>query len=1113
MEVFEKIEQKLQQFSKKYYTNELIKGALLFTSLGLIYLFITLFIEHFLWLNTSARTLLFWVFITVETLLLIRFILFPIFKLIGLKKGISSEEASKIIGAHFPEVSDKLINILQLKNHSEQSDLLLASISQKSEELQPIPFSKAINFKSNIRYAKYALIPLFIWGLSLLTGINSKLNQSFERVMNPSKAYTPPAPFYFIPTDSDFTVIKGKSITIYFETKGESTPQETKIHFNDQQYYMQNNGNGLFSYTFNDVQNSISFFLKANKVTSKSYSIQLINTPSIQNIALELNYPGYLKKRNEIIKNLGNINVPQGTFITWKIKTSETDSVAFTSNNKRTSFKKDTKNEFSLKRRILNSMNYQLSTSNENLKDYEQLQFSIQVIKDEVPNINVQSNIDSITRGNAQFYGQVSDDHGISKLELVYSKENNNQTTDYQVININKEAIQTFFHEFPNNLKLQEKTNYELYFQVFDNDRVNGAKKAVSQKFYYRQKSAAELKEELLQEQKDHINKLENSLEKQQNSKKDLEKIQLELQNKKNISWSDQKNIKDLIKRQEQYKQMMERQTDKIQENFEEKEENTPTLNDKKENLKKRIEELKKIDKQQKLLDELKELADKLKKEDLIKKTKELAEQNKQKERSLERILEMTKRYYVEQKMNQITEKLNELSKKQEELSKKEDTSEEQKEANKEFDDLKKDIDELEKDNEKLKEPMDIPSMEEMEKQAEQEMKKSLENMEQKKSSQAKKNQKKAAKKMKEMSKSMQNSMQSMSAEMEEENMESLRQVLKNLVTFSFNQEDLMNDFSNTNAAHPNFGTNIKKQYQLKTYFEHIDDSLFALSMRVPSISTKIQEELANAHYNIDESLDNLADNKITIGVSNQQYVMTSANTLADMLSNTLDAMQNPQQGMGQGKGKGGKGDSFSLPDIIQKQNDIMQKMKDGMKQGEDGKPKEGEGKKGQKGQKGQKEGKQGEGQQGENGEQMDGELYKIFKEQSQLRQQLQDAIKNGKDGNGAAKKALQQMEELENKILENGFNQENLKRMQALKYELLKLEKASFEQGKKQERKSNTNLKEFKNTNKKELKFKELFYNQTEILNRQSLPLQQNYKQKVKQYFTTTKKEGTTKN
>lgn len=1100
MKVFEKIEEKLQQFSKKYYTNELIKGIILFVSLGLLYFLITLFIEYFLWLKPMARTLLFWVFILVEVLLLLRFILFPIFKLIGLKKGISTEEASKIIGNHFPEVKDKLLNVLQLKQYGEQSDLLLASIEQKSLELQPIPFTNAINFTTNLKYAKYILIPVFIWLLSLLSGINTKLSQSFDRVLHHQTAYAPPAPFSFELTNKNLKVIKGKSITVYFETKGEIVPEEAKIYYDNQQYFVQNNGNGLFSYTFNEVQNPISFFIKANNVQSEDYTISIINTPSIQNISLKLSYPAYTKKKNETVTNTGNINVPQGTFVTWQVKTSETDSVAFIQESLRTNFKQDSKNEFSLGKRIIAPINYQIATSNIHLKDYEQLQFSINVVKDELPSISVQSNIDSITRGNAQFVGQISDDYGFTKLEVVYQEENS-QNINNQTLKINSETVQSFYFEFPNQLKLKEGTNYELYFQVYDNDRVNGSKKAVSKRFFYRQKSKTEIKEELLEEQKNFIEKLENSLEKQQNSKKDLEKIQLELQNKKDINWSDQKNIKDLIKRQEQYKQMMQRQTEKLQENFQEKEEQNAPLEEKKENLQKRIEELKKLDKQQKLLDELKELADKLKKDDLIKKSKELAEQNKQQERSLERILEMTKRYYVEQKMNQIADKLDELSKKQEELSEKDANTKEQEELNKEFDQVKKDLEDLKKDNEKLKEPMDIPSMEELQKETEQEMEKSMQNMQQNNAANAKKNQKKAAKKMKQMSAQMQQAMQAMSAEMAEENMESLRQILENLVTFSFNQEELMQQFSDTDGAHPDFGKNIKRQYQLKSYFEHIDDSLFALSMRVPSISTKIQEELANAHYNLDQSLENLADNRIPIGASNQQYVMTSANTLADMLSDTLDGMQNPQEGMGQGKGKG-KGESFSLPDIIQKQGELMQKMKEGLEKGENGKPKDGNGK--QDGENGKQQG----GKEGQS-EDMNGELYKIFQEQSQLREQLENALQNGKDGNGDAKKALQQMEELENKILENGFTKENLEKMRQLNYELLKLEKASFEQGQKEERKSNTNLEDFENTNRKDLKFKELFYNQIEILNRQSLPLQQNYKQKVQKYFSQSNKDS----
>ena len=70
---------------------------------------------------------------------------------------------------------------------------------------------------------------------------------------------------------------------------------------------------------------------------------------------------------------------------------------------------------------------------------------------------------------------------------------------------------------------------------------------------------------------------------------------------------------------------------------------------------------------------------------------------------------------------------------------------------------------------------------------------------------------------MQEMSQKMQDSMQEMSADMEEENMEGLRQILENLLIFSFDQEALMNIFSASNSSHPNFGKNLQKQHLLKT--------------------------------------------------------------------------------------------------------------------------------------------------------------------------------------------------------------------------------------------------------------------------------------------------------
>ena len=100
--------------------------------------------------------------------------------------------------------------------------------------------------------------------------------------------------------------------------------------------------------------------------------------------------------------------------------------------------------------------------------------------------------------------------------------------------------------------------------------------------------------------------------------------------------------------------------------------------------------------------------------------------------------------------------------------------------------------------------------------------------------------------------------------------------------------------------------------------------------MRVPTISTKIQNDLSTAHYNLDQSLDNFTENRFSQGISNQRYVMTATNNLSDYLSNVLNNMkQNVSMQMKQGKN--GKSSEFSLPDLIKKQQGLSKLMEEGM--------------------------------------------------------------------------------------------------------------------------------------------------------------------------------------
>src|SRR5690606_10878643 len=105
-------------------------------------------------------------------------------KLFKLQKGIDHIQASKVIGNHFPQANDKLLNLLQLNQNSQQSELLLASIEQKSKELQPVPFKNAVNFNNALRYLQYAAVPVLIYFAFFFSGNSDVFSGSYKRVVN-----------------------------------------------------------------------------------------------------------------------------------------------------------------------------------------------------------------------------------------------------------------------------------------------------------------------------------------------------------------------------------------------------------------------------------------------------------------------------------------------------------------------------------------------------------------------------------------------------------------------------------------------------------------------------------------------------------------------------------------------------------------------------------------------------------------------------------------------------------------------------------------------------------------------------------------------------------------
>ncbi|CAM3341156.1 DUF4175 family protein [Aequorivita lipolytica] len=1129
MSTFSTIQQKLEEFIKKYYTNELIKGAILFFAIGLLYLLITLLVEYFLWLNPLGRRILFWTFIIVELALFVRFIAFPLAKLFKLQKGIDYEEASKIIGNHFPQVSDKLLNVIQLNQNQRESELLAASIDQKAIELQPVPFKSAVNFNKNAKYLKYAAIPVFVFlAFSVLGGIDV-FSSSYKRVVQYDTAFEPPAPFSFILMNEDLNAVENKPFTLKIRTQGTAIPENASINFSGETYYMQQTAPGFFEYTFQQPVESIDFSLNANKVNSREYTLDVIKTPSLLNFEMVLDYPSYTGKRDEILKSTGNATIPEGTRVKWNVATKNTNEVTLKTADTTFSFASKDEN-FNFEKGIYSKLDYAITTSNEKLKDYENLSFTLNVVKDQFPEIDVQSKQDSTNSQRVFFLGQISDDYGLTKLRLVYFPESDEKQTKTQGLPLNKTNFDQFTYTFPGNLSLEEGISYEYYFEVFDNDAIHNYKSSKSGMYSFRKLTKSELEDQQLQNQQNAIKGLDKSLEEFKDQKQTLEELSQTQKEKNELNYNDKKKLDNFLKRQKQQEEMMKNFSKELKEelqNFQpENEEKDPF----KEELEKRLDENEeRLKENEKLLEELEKLQDKIQKEELTDKLEKLSKQNKNQEKNLEQLLELTKRYYVEKKAEKLAEELYELGEEQEELSEKsaeENTKEAQEELNKKFEEYKKQMDELQKENKGLKKPIDIPEDKPTEQQIDEEQDKATDKLEKQKPGEAGKNQKKAGEKMKQMGKAMKMQMQSGQMESIEEDVKMLRQIVDNLVVFSFQQEDLMEVFKKIEYGNPVFGKKLNVQNDLKTNFEHIDDSIFALSLRQPLIGTQINTSLTEIQYNIDKSLERLAENQTRQGIGNQQYTVTGANDLAVLLSEILSNMQmQMSMSMGSGSGKGkpspgsGSGSGFQLPDIIKKQESLSEKMKEGMNKGKKGSKGEGEGegegegdgsgdgkgKNGKDGKDGQNGNENGENKDGKgNSEDMNGELFEIYKQQQDLRQQLQDRLsKEGLKGNGGD--LLKKMEGIEQQLLDKGFNQNTLQQMLNLKYELLKLDKADLEQGQENRRESQTNKKDFRNDSQPAPEDIKEYFNSTEILNREALPLRQDYKNKVQEYFKET--------
>lgn len=1118
LDPYQDILNRLEGFTKKYHTQQLIRGTLLFLCLGLLFWILVLSLELLLWMPPAWRSLLFWIFVAVEGFLAYRFILVPLLYLLRLKKGIDPKEASLLIGKHFPQVDDKLYNLLELSAHPEKSELLLASIEQRSKALGAVPFSRAIDLKEAFRVAKYVLLPLFILGIIWVSGNLISFFGSQERLINHQLAYERPAPFRFHLLNENLQVLDHQELTLEVAIEGDVRPEEVYLVVDGRQLLLRER-DGIYTHTFEAPVPSTSFYFTANGWDSQVYGLRSLPTPSLLDFQMALDFPDYLGRRDEVVKGSGNAVVPEGTRINWSIRGEHVDRLLMQFGDSLVAFEKEG-NQFSHGLRLFHDLDYQLSTSNSHVRDFEKLGYGLRVVRDAAPQVSVEQFRDSLDPNLSHYRGQASDDHGIRSIRVVcYPLDHKGGVQRVELDRPNAQ-LQPFYYSFPTGLELRPGIPYELYFEVVDNDGLRGGKTTESQRFTSQLLDEGQLRHRALEFQQATLARMDGSLQGLRDQQERLSKINQEQKQNKSLSFEDKGEIRDFLNRQLQQEAQMKKFSQELGESISKNQGDPKMQALLQERLQRQEEEAKR---NAELLKELQKVAEKLEKDELEDRLRELGKNQGNNLRSLEQLLELTKRYYVTEKAAQLSRELDQMSKEQEGLADTKDRDslvEDQGRLNQEFQGLKKELGELDKDNRGLKKPLGLGEYEKAseaigkdQKDALMELGKESEPASDPREGDSRKDpgrsaqkQRSAAQKMKALSQSLaQGGGGGSSADSEDAEM--LRQILDNLLRFSFEQETLFERINIDRADVSHFSQTVRDQQDLRRLFEHVDDSLFALSLRRVELSEFVNERISEVYYNLDRSLESMAENQMYQGAAHQQYVLNAANSLNDFLANVLDNMQ---QSLGQGGGSGNQQD-FQLPDIIQGQQQLNQQLEGQGKQGkkspdqtgENGAKGQGESREGKASQKGESERENHQGVASDEDLGLE-EIYEIYKQQQRLREQLEEQLKNmiRQEDRELTQKLLRQMEEFQNDLLENGVTQRTLQKAHNIQHQLIKLEDAILEQGEDSQRESTADQRKYTNpvTTKPELL--EDYRPGVEILNRQPLPLRRNYEERVKLYF-----------
>jgi hypothetical protein len=424
-----------------------------------------------------------------------------------LLRRVSDEQVALYLEEHEPKLEAAIISAVEASTHGGQtaqitedsrSPALIARLVESAIERcvttrAPLQVEK----QTLARYAAGAVVILLLV-FAIFGAGPAYLRQGLSALLVISRDVEAAAPYRIEVTPGDVTIPKGADQSVVAKLKGFSANDVTLFIRKGagtqfEKLPLMAGSSGSFDGMLFDVVTPTEYFVEAEGVQSKHFSIKVVDLPYVQQLKLEYRFPAYTGLEPQVVENGGDIAVLAGTQVRLHVTpTMRTTGGRVALNEKQQvplTLAADGTLDGTFTATVDGFYRIELDApTGEHVAASPQ--YTIDVLADQPPHVSfAKPGRDTTASPIEEVYveTQASDDYGVRDLELVYSV-NGGDAKSVKLFGGDRRLAQvsaghTFYLE---EFNVHPGDSVSYYASASDNNAVAGAKKATSDIYFLR---------------------------------------------------------------------------------------------------------------------------------------------------------------------------------------------------------------------------------------------------------------------------------------------------------------------------------------------------------------------------------------------------------------------------------------------------------------------------------------------------------------------------------------------------------------------------------------------------------------------------------------------------